>query len=86
MRSRRQSVFTLSRQNLWLWGSAALALLLTTVVIEVPALAALFEFTTISLKEYGIAMGLSILIIPVVEIVKAFQRAAARRNGVELRS
>ena len=39
MRSRRQSIFTLSRQNKWLWGSAAAALMLTTVVIEVPALA-----------------------------------------------
>ena len=86
MRSRRQSIFTLSRQNLWLWGSAAMALLLTSVVIEIPALAALFEFTPISLKEYGIAMGLAILIIPIVEIVKAFQRAAARRSGEELRS
>ena len=86
MRSRRQSLFKLTKQNLWLWGSGALALLLTTVVIEVPALAALFEFTTISLREYGIAMGLAILIIPIVEIVKAFQRAAARRKGEELRS
>ena len=86
MRSRRQSLFKLSRQNLWLWGSAAMAVLLTTVVIEIPALAALFEFTTISMKEYGIAIGLAILIIPIVEIVKAFQRASARRKGEELRS
>ena len=86
MRSRRQSLFKLSKQNLWLWGSAAMALLLTTVVIEIPALAALFEFTTISMKEYGIAMGLAILIIPIVEIVKVFQRASARRKGEELRS
>ena len=86
MRSRRQSLFKLSKQNLWLWGSAAMALLLTTVVIEIPALAELFEFTTISMKEYGIATGLAILIIPIVEIIKAFQRASARRKGEELRS
>ena len=86
MRARRQSLFKLNKQNLWLWGSAAMALLLTTVVIEIPALAALFEFTTISMKEYGIAMGLAILIIPIVEIIKAFQRASARRKGEELRS
>jgi Ca2+-transporting ATPase len=79
-------VFRLTKQNAWLWGSAALALLLTTVVIEVPALAAIFEFTTISMKEYGIAMGLAILIIPIVEIVKMIQRASARRKGEELRS
>ena len=86
MRSRRQSIFTLSRQNKWLWGSAVVALLLTTTVIEIPALAALFEFTPISLKEYAIAMGLAILIIPVVEIVKAVQRVIARGKGEELRS
>jgi Ca2+-transporting ATPase len=86
MRSRRQSIFTLSRQNKWLWGSAAAALLLTTVVIEVPALARLFEFATISWKEYGVAMGLAFLIIPIVEIVKVFQRASARSKGEELRS
>jgi Ca2+-transporting ATPase len=80
MRSRRQSIFTLSKQNRWLWGSCLLALLLTTVVIEVPALAALFEFTPIDLKEYGIAMGLAILIIPVVEIVKAIQRSVESKH------
>ena len=86
MRSRRQSLFTLSKQNMWLWGSGIVALLLTTVVIEVPALARLFEFATISWREYGVAMGLAVLIIPIVEIVKAFQRAAAKRRGEELRS
>jgi Ca2+-transporting ATPase len=74
MRSRRKSLFSLTKQNLWLWGSAAAAFLLTTVVIEIPALARLFEFTTISGKEYLTAMGLAILIIPIVEIVKVFQR------------
>ena len=67
-------------------GSALAALLLTTAVIEIPALAALFEFSTISLKEYGVAMGLAFVIIPVVEIVKVFQRMSARRKGEELRS
>ena len=84
MRSRRKSLFSLSRQNLWLWGSGILALLLTTAVIEIPALAAIFEFTPIDLKEYGIAMGLAILIIPVVEIIKAFQRSYdAKRKAAE---
>ena len=86
MRSRRQSVFKLSRQNRWLWGSAVLALLLTSVVIEVPWLAALFEFETIGLREYAVAMGLAFLIIPVVEIVKIFQRMSARKKGEELRN
>ncbi len=74
MRSRRGSIFKLSTHNKWLWGSAVVAFLLTTLVIEVPVLAGLFGFTTIDFKEYAIAMGLAILIIPIVEIVKIFQR------------
>ena len=80
MRSRRKSIFSLSRQNIWLWGSGLAALILTSVVIEVPALAKIFEFTPIDLKEYAIAMGLAILIIPIVETVKAFQRAAENKR------
>ena len=34
------------------------------------------ERQVIDLREYAIAMGLAILIIPIVEIVKLFQRAA----------
>ena len=86
MRSRRRSIFSLSKQNWWLWGSGLAALILTSVVIEVPWLAALFEFETISLKEYGVAMGLAFLIIPIVETVKLFQRMIAAKNGEELRN
>ena len=74
MRSRRGNIFKLTKQNWWLWGSAAAALVLTGVVIEVPAIAALFEFTTISFKEYLISMGLALSMVPIIEIVKAFQR------------
>ncbi len=82
MRSRRKSLFSLKKQNTWLWGSAFAALILTTAVIEIPALAKIFEFTTISAREYGIAMGLAILIIPIVEIVKLCQRAV-EKNRIE---
>ena len=80
MRSRRQSIFSLKKQNLWLWGSLAAALVLTSAVIEIPALAKLFDFTTINMKEYAVAMGLAVLIIPIVEIVKVFQRAAENKK------
>lgn len=74
MRSRRGSIFTMNRQNKWLWGSALGAFVLTTAVIEIPFLAKIFEFEVISLEEYLIAMGLAILIIPIVELVKIGQR------------
>ena len=50
------------------------SLILTTAVIEVPFLAAAFEFTPIDLNEYAVALGLAVLIIPIMEIVKFFQR------------
>ena len=85
MRSRRGSIFAMSKANKWLWGSAIVALALTTAVIEIPALAKIFEFSTLTWKEYGIGLGLAFLIIPIVEIIKACQRAAARKRGKEIR-
>lgn len=79
LRSRRGSIFTMTGQNKWLWGSAAAALALTTAVIYIEPLARMFRFTEISVSEYFVAIGLALLIIPMVEIVKAFQRGAARR-------
>ena len=74
MRSRRQSIFTIKKQNKWLWGAAGLALLLTTAVIYIPFLVKMFSFTPISAIEYFVALGLAFLIIPLVEIVKFIQR------------
>ena len=79
MRSQRKSVFTLKGQNKILWAAMLGSLLLTTLVIEVPFIANAFGFTPIGLTEYAIAMGLAILVIPVVEIVKFFQRLAAKK-------
>jgi Ca2+-transporting ATPase len=75
MRSLHGSIFTMKKQNLWLWGAAALSLILTTVVIEIPFLANAFELAQLDLREYGIAFGLAILIIPIVEIIKIIHRA-----------
>jgi Ca2+-transporting ATPase len=74
LRSQRKSVFSLKTQNKVLWAAMLGSLVLTTLVIEVPFIAGAFGFTTIGLTEYAIAMGLALLVIPVVEIVKLFQR------------
>ena len=79
LRSARKSVFTLKGQNKVLWAAMLGSLLLTTLVIEVPFLATAFGFTTIGLTEYGISLALAVLVIPVVEIVKAIQRAVAKK-------
>ena len=54
------------------------SLLLTTVVLEVPPIAAAFGFTPVGWAEYGIALALAVLVIPVVELVKFIQRRRAR--------
>lgn len=74
MRSRVNSIFTIKNQNKWLWLSAGVALLLTTVVISVEPIANLFEFTEISIREYSAAMVLAFMIIPLVEIAKFIKR------------
>ncbi|MBQ7886824.1 MAG: cation-translocating P-type ATPase [Clostridia bacterium] len=75
MRSRRGSIFSLKTHNKFLYGAMIVSLVLTTLVIEVPFLAAAFDFTPISMAEYAIALGLAVLIIPIMEAVKAIQRA-----------
>ena len=74
MRSRRGSIFTLTSHNKFLYGAMIVSLLLTTAVIEIPFLAAAFDFTPIDLEEYAIALVLAFLIIPIMEIIKAIQR------------
>ena len=81
MRSLHGSIFTMKHQNKWLWGAAALSLILTTVVIEVPFLAKAFELAHLDLMEYGIALALAITVIPVVEICKIFTRMHDRKRA-----
>ena len=80
MRSQRQSIFKLPTQNWAIWGSMVLSLILTGLVIEIRPIANLFDFYNLDIKHYGIAMGLAISIIPIVEIVKACQRAASKNK------
>ena len=78
MRSLHGSIFKMKKQNWWLWGAGILSLVLTTLVIEIPFFADAFELAHLSWREYLIAFGLSVLIIPIVEIVKLFQRIIAK--------
>ena len=78
LRSQRKSVFSLKTQNKILWAAMIGSLVLTTLLLEVPFLANAFGFMPIGLGEYAIAMGLAFLVIPVVEIVKFFQRKRSK--------
>ena len=78
MRSQKQSVFTLKKQNVVLWGAMLGSLLLTTAVIYVPFLSEAFGFTHINLTEYAVALALAFCVIPIVELVKLCTRLATR--------
>ena len=79
LRSQRKSIFTLKGQNKILWAAMLGSLALTTAVLEVPFLADAFGFTPIGWTEYGVALALGFLVIPIVEIVKLIQRAVAKK-------
>ena len=79
LRSQRKSIFSLKGQNKVLWAAMIGSFILTTLLLEVPFLANAFGFTPIGLTEYGVAIALAILVIPIVEIVKVFQRKAAKK-------
>lgn len=67
--------------NKYIFGSTVLSLITTALVIEVPFLADAFDFTTIDAREFFTALGLAFLIIPLVEIVKAIERAVIKNKA-----
>ncbi|HCL00868.1 MAG TPA: ATPase, partial [Lachnoclostridium phytofermentans] len=74
LRSQRKSILHMKHHNIFLIGGMALSLILTTAVIYIPGVNTAFGFEHISIPEYLVALGLAFLIIPVVEVVKFFQR------------
>ena len=80
MRFQRRSIFSSRSHNKVLWVAMLGSLLITTLVLEVGPIADAFGFTPVGWAEYGIALALAVLVIPVVELVKFFQRRAAKRK------
>lgn len=84
MRSQRGSAVALlfkGRHNVALYGAMAASLVLTTALVEVPFLANLFSFAQLDGIAYAISLALAFSIIPIVEIVKAVQRAIAKKKA-----
>lgn len=79
MRSLRGSIFKLTSQNIWLWGSFVMSLILTFVVIETP-LSQAFGFAEIGFEEYAMAMLLAASIIPLMELYKAVMRSVQKNK------
>ena len=78
MRSVRASIFTLPSVNKILLLAAGGSFIATTLVCEVPFLANAFGFASVGINEYLIAIGLGLIVIPVVEIVKFIQRKVSK--------
>ncbi len=80
MRSRTSSIFTLKHHNFYIFGAMVASLVLTAAVIYIPFLSNAFQFEHISLEEYAVSLALAFSVIPIVEIVKAIQRTAAKHR------
>ena len=74
LRSRRHSIFTIKNQNKFLWAAMFISLFLTTFVIYTPGISQAFGFEHISFIEYIVALLLAFTVIPIVELVKLYQR------------
>ena len=83
MRSRDKSIFTIKKQNKFLWGAMLLAFVLTLGVIYIPGLNTAFQLTALSAGNFVKAMGIALVIIPVVEIAKVIKRNSDAKEEVK---
>mgnify|MGYP000867705057 CR=1 FL=1 len=74
MRSQRKSIFKLNSFNWWLLGAIVLTIIFTIGVIYIPFFVNLFGFESINFTEFMVAFTLAFAIIPIIEIVKFFER------------
>lgn len=74
MRSRTGSAFKMPHKNKYLLGALIFTFVSTLLAIYVPFLNGAFGFTRVPAGEAVIAVGIALLLIPIVEIIKAIQR------------
>lgn len=79
MRSRYKSLFKLKKQNKFLLASLIMSFVLTTSVIYIPVMRDAFSFEQISFSEYGVAVILAFLIVPIVEVQKRVKKAKHKK-------
>ncbi len=60
--------------NKFLWGSAALAILLLLVIIYVPFLNNIFELAPLDAYHVGVAIALALSMLVIMEVIKLFRR------------
>ncbi|MBR3863643.1 MAG: cation transporting ATPase C-terminal domain-containing protein, partial [Clostridia bacterium] len=73
-RSINNSIFSVKKQNKYLWGAFILSIILTVCVVFIPGLNGIFGFESVSLAEFGISVGLAFLIIPFTELLKLIKK------------
>ncbi len=74
VRSLRGSIFQIKKRNLYLTASMIFSVILINLVITVPSLAELFETTQMQAIDYFKCIVLALSVVPIVELVKSFQR------------
>ncbi len=79
MHSRSKSIFSIKNINKYLIGSMILSFILTLTVMYIPKLNTLFQLAPLSASNFLKAIGLAILIIPIVEFVKMARDAGKKK-------
>ncbi|MBP5582043.1 MAG: cation-translocating P-type ATPase [Ruminococcus sp.] len=79
MRSLKGSIFTMKSRNIVLIGAIALSAVLTIPVLFIPALREMFSLESLTTTNYLWTFLAGACIVPIVEIVKFFQRTAAKK-------
>ncbi|MBQ8406793.1 MAG: cation-translocating P-type ATPase, partial [Clostridia bacterium] len=80
VRSLNHSLFSVKKQNKFLWGALLLSLILTAAGIDIPPIAGLFEFAMLKWQSLLICLGLALAIVPFTEICKLIANLIKRKK------
>ena len=80
LRSLEKSIFTLKGHNKTLYLTLLGSFLLTLFALYTPGVSDAFGFAHISFQEFVIAILIAVMIIPIVEIQKAIERAFSKKG------
>lgn len=79
MRSLKDSIFSMKKHNIVLIGAIALSAVLTIPILFIPSLREMFSLSELIAENYLCAFICGAFILPIVEAVKCFQRAADKK-------
>ncbi len=75
MRSLDKSIFSLKKQNKFLWLAMGASFFLTALVVFVPPFASAFGILPVTIVQFALSVGIALLVIPIVEVAKFIARA-----------